>query len=109
MDSIYNQVCEIRERFPLRGAEAIRKSLQVTHGVCVPRYVQFSTVVIISSSFDSCFSTVVSRLLNIVEPEQVKERLRRALKWRCFWAAGVNDVWQQDQHDKWGRFGLWLH
>ena len=23
--------------------------------------------------------------------------------------AGVNDVWPQDQHDKWGRFGLWLH
>ena len=21
----------------------------------------------------------------------------------------MNDVWPQDQHDKWGRFGLWLH
>ena len=29
---------------------------------------------------------------------------------RKFHAAGVNDVWAQDQHDKWGpRFGLWLH
>jgi hypothetical protein len=68
--------------------------------------VQFSHVVIISYS---CFSTVISRLLNTVEPEQVNKRCRRALKRRRFWAAGVNDVWPQNQHDKWGRFGLWLH
>jgi hypothetical protein len=23
--------------------------------------------------------------------------------------AGVNDVWPQNQHDKWSCFGLWLH
>ena len=55
------------------------------------------------------FSTVVTSLLKTVEPEQVNERRRRALRRRRFWAAGVNDVWAQDQHDKWGRFGLWLH
>jgi hypothetical protein len=37
MESIYDQVRVIREQFPLRGAEAIRKSLRVTHGVRVPR------------------------------------------------------------------------
>ena len=26
-----------------------------------------------------------------------------------FWAAGVNDIWAVDQHDKWLRFGLALH
>jgi hypothetical protein len=36
-------------------------------------------------------------------------RRRKAFKRRRFWAAGVNDVWPQDQHDKWGRYGLWLH
>ena len=55
------------------------------------------------------FSTVVTSLLKTVEPEQVNERRRLALRRRRFWAAGVNDVWAQDQHDKWGRFGLWLH
>ena len=52
---------------------------------------------------------LVSRLLHIVEPEEVIQRRRRGFKRRRFWAAGVNDVWPQDQHDKWGRFGLWLH
>ncbi|KAF8430639.1 hypothetical protein L210DRAFT_3614625 [Boletus edulis BED1] len=28
---------------------------------------------------------------------------------RRFWAAGVNDIWAVDQHDKWQRFGLRLH
>ncbi|KAI6045899.1 hypothetical protein EDC04DRAFT_2865074 [Pisolithus marmoratus] len=27
----------------------------------------------------------------------------------CFWAAGVNDIWAVDQHDKWIHFGLALH
>ena len=52
---------------------------------------------------------LIGRLLNIVEPEQVVERHQRGFKWKRFWAAGVNDVWPQDQHGKWGRFGLWLH
>lgn len=31
------------------------------------------------------------------------------LQWRQFWAAGVNDLFAVDQHDKWLRFGLALH
>jgi hypothetical protein len=52
---------------------------------------------------------LVLELLNRVEPDAVQERRHRRLKRRRFWAAGVNDVWPQDQHDKWGRFGIWLH
>jgi hypothetical protein len=55
------------------------------------------------------FRELIGRLLNIVEPKQVNARRQRGFKWRRFWAAGVNDVWPQDQHDKWARFGLWLH
>jgi len=90
MDSIYDRVREIRERFPFRGANAIRKNLRVLHGDRVPR-------------------DLVLELLNIVEPDAVKERRHRRLRRRRFWTAGVNDVWPQDQHDKWGRFGIWLH
>ena len=45
-----------------------------------------------------------------MEPDTC-ERMSCALFHRQkFHAAGVNDVWAQDQHDKWGpRFGLWLH
>ena len=52
---------------------------------------------------------LIGRLLNVVEPEQVVEHRQRGFKWKRFWAAGVNDIWPQDQHNKWGWFGLWLH
>ena len=54
-------------------------------------------------------SPLIAGLLQTVEPEAVANRRRRGFRRRHFWAAGVNDVWPQDQHDKWGRFGLWLH
>lgn len=48
--------------------------------------------------------------LNDTEPDAVKARRHRRFKRRRFYAAEVNDIWAQDQHDKWGpRFGLWLH
>jgi hypothetical protein len=52
---------------------------------------------------------LIAGLLKTVEPEEIANRRRRGFRRRHFWAAGVNDVWPQDQHDKWGRFGLWLH
>ncbi|KAG1833588.1 hypothetical protein F4604DRAFT_1886809 [Suillus subluteus] len=53
--------------------------------------------------------TVVSSYFAIFEPELVCERKARCLKRRRFWAAGVNDLFAVDQHDKWLRFGLGLH
>jgi hypothetical protein len=55
------------------------------------------------------FRPLIANLLKTVEPEEVANRRQRGFRRRHFWAAGVNDVWPQDQHDKWGRFGLWLH
>ncbi|KAG2130210.1 uncharacterized protein EDB93DRAFT_1332123 [Suillus bovinus] len=52
---------------------------------------------------------LIAKLLKITEPTAVQARHCGRLKRRCFWCAGVNDVWPQDQHDKWLRFGLWLH
>jgi hypothetical protein len=44
-----------------------------------------------------------------VEPEAVEARRRRRFKRKRFICAGINDIWAQDQHDKWKRFGLWFH
>lgn len=49
---------------------------------------------------------VISSLLKTMEPE---EAVLRPCGFRHFFAVGVNDVWAQDQHDKWGHFGLWMH
>jgi len=35
-ESIYNNVYEIRKRFPLHGIEGIQKSLQIEHGIHAP-------------------------------------------------------------------------
>lgn len=45
----------------------------------------------------------------VYEPKLLRERKAGRLKRRRFWAAGVNDMFAVDQHDKWKRFGLALH
>lgn len=63
-----------------------------------------------NSSFILLHSPTIEAFLHQYEPEQVAARKRRRFTRRYFYAAGVNHVWCQDQHDKWGpRFGLWLH
>lgn len=52
---------------------------------------------------------LVDRYLQIHEPEQVAMRRRGTFKRRRAWAAGVNDCWAFDQHDKWMRFHLYMH
>lgn len=43
------------------------------------------------------------------EPEKVDARRSRVTVRKPFICAGVNEIWAFDQHDKWKRFGLWLH
>lgn len=53
---------------------------------------------------------MVAAYFKETEPEAVQGRRHRCFKRRQFYAAGVNEIWAQDQHDKWGlKFGLWLH
>jgi len=55
------------------------------------------------------FRKLVNDFLRDVEPEAVAKRKHGLFKRRRFWSAGVMEYWSIDQHDKWGRFGLWLH
>ncbi|KAG1883822.1 hypothetical protein F4604DRAFT_1515040, partial [Suillus subluteus] len=90
LESIEQHVKQIRQCFPHRGAESIRRNLREQFGFHVPR-------------------PLIVRLLKIIEPSAVQARHRGHLRCRHFWCAGVNDVWTQDQHDKWQCFGLFLH
>ncbi|KAH9476801.1 hypothetical protein JR316_0010716 [Psilocybe cubensis] len=91
LESIAPAIQEMRTRFPTRGVEMIRKQLRVEFNIRVPR-------------------SVVYNYLQMTEPDALKARKARRFKRRRYHAAGVNDTWAQDQHDKWGpRFGLWLH
>ena len=55
------------------------------------------------------FRRIVAAYLQQSEPEAVRSRKGRRFVRRLFWSAGVNDVWAFDQHDKWRRFGPFLH
>jgi len=52
---------------------------------------------------------LVNEFLRWIEPDAVEARKRSRFRRRRFWSAGVMEFWSIDQHDKWGRFGLWLH
>ncbi|KAG1778332.1 hypothetical protein EV702DRAFT_1179015 [Suillus placidus] len=43
------------------------------------------------------------------EADLIRQRKARRLRRKRFWAAGINDLFAVDQHDKWLRFGLALH
>jgi hypothetical protein len=58
-----------------------------------------------------CYATeaLVTEALLLIDGPGVACRRKRKFKRKRFWAAGVHDIWAQDQHDKWERFGLFLH
>ncbi|KAI6017881.1 hypothetical protein EDC04DRAFT_2870054 [Pisolithus marmoratus] len=53
--------------------------------------------------------SVIQEYFLLYEPELICQH--KACRLRCchFWAAGVNDLWAVDQHNKWLRFRLALH
>ncbi|KAI0310015.1 hypothetical protein OF83DRAFT_1278963 [Amylostereum chailletii] len=90
LQSIAPYIQKLRKKYPTRGARKLTDSLFVIHGVRAPR-------------------ELVELYLRLAEPEAVQSRRRHRLGRRICWSAGINDIWPQDQHDKWKRFGLFLH
>ncbi|KAJ7300659.1 hypothetical protein DFH08DRAFT_919235 [Mycena albidolilacea] len=90
-ETITSMVLDIKKKFPQCGILAIRKNLRQEFKV-------------------RASENTVKTLLKELEPDAVEQRRGRRFHRKKFYAAGVNDCWAQDQHDKWGsRFGLWLH
>ncbi|KAG2748533.1 hypothetical protein P692DRAFT_20874841 [Suillus brevipes Sb2] len=90
VESIHNAMVELRAIYPNAGAREMasllfhEKDMSVARSVLVSYFARF-------------------------EPGLVRERKARRLRRRRFWAAGVNDLFAVDQHDKWLKFGLGLH
>ncbi|KAJ7772003.1 hypothetical protein DFH07DRAFT_866290 [Mycena maculata] len=83
-------VHDIRERFPNQGARVMGDTLRQDYGIKV------------SKNF-------LLEFFKVSEPEAVRRRKLRRFRRKRFWSAGVMDIIAVDQHDKWKRFGLWLH
>ncbi|KAH7906201.1 hypothetical protein BJ138DRAFT_1117789 [Hygrophoropsis aurantiaca] len=84
---LYMEICK---RYPGMGARTMVHTLRQDYNVKVPEL-------------------MVQNLLRNNEPELVKARQAKRFKRKRFFAAGVMDIVTMDQHDKWKRFGLWLH
>ncbi|KZV92964.1 hypothetical protein EXIGLDRAFT_613613, partial [Exidia glandulosa HHB12029] len=89
-DTIRPFVLEIRERLPTIGAGDMVVALFEDYNMKVSNH-------------------VVRQYFDIYEPDAKRARRQNRLKRKRFWAAGVNDIWSFDQHDKWKRFGLLVH
>ena len=99
---------ELREKYPRAGARDMISLLFHEMDMCVSRF-----VCIISFSAGRLtpdfIRSVIRDYFATYEPHLVRQQKAGRLQRRRFWAAGVNDIWAVDQHDKWLRFGLALH
>ncbi|KAI5991633.1 hypothetical protein EDD15DRAFT_2448524 [Pisolithus albus] len=89
-ESIRDAMVELRAIYPKAGAREMISLLHHERRMSVSR-------------------SVIREYFATYEPHLIRQRKARRLQRRRFWAAGVNDLWAVDQHDKWNRFGLALH
>ncbi|KAJ7602178.1 hypothetical protein DFH06DRAFT_1348766 [Mycena polygramma] len=80
----------LRNKFPNMGARSMVSQIRQRWGVKVPE-------------------AFLNRAFQIVEPENLRQRKKQKFRRKRFWSAGNMDICAFDQHDKWKRFGLWLH
>ncbi|KAG1829470.1 hypothetical protein EV424DRAFT_1470731 [Suillus variegatus] len=90
IESIRDTMVDLREAYPNAGAREMVSLLFHEKDMSVSR-------------------NVVISYFAAYEAGLVRQRKARRLQRRRFWAAGVNDLFAVDQHDKWLRFGLGLH
>ncbi|KAI5982643.1 hypothetical protein EDD15DRAFT_2202662 [Pisolithus albus] len=89
-ESIQEVMLEMRRMYPDAGVREMIGLLFHEHELAVSR-------------------SVMREYFMTYEPHLVRQRKTNRLQRHRFWAAGVNDIWAIDQHDKWLRFGLALH
>lgn len=103
--------CSYLEEIPKLQNENIQKKLRLSYEIKVSQWVALFPCVTLYNIWQSFqwSRIVISSLLHMIEPEAVQAHHCCHFKWKCFWAAGVNDIWCQDQHNKWLHFSLWFY
>ncbi|KAK7016029.1 hypothetical protein R3P38DRAFT_3321518 [Favolaschia claudopus] len=91
VETIRDAMLRLRLQYPKAGHREISSLLFHEESMSVPR-------------------SVITSYFAQYEPELVRQRRANRLRRKRFWAAGVNDLWAIDQHDKWKyKYGLALH
>jgi hypothetical protein len=107
IETIHEAVMELRQMFPHAGTREMIGLLFHEKNMSVAKY--FAQFIVLSNLYLITTRSVMMSYFAAYEPELVRQRKARRLKRKRFWAAGVNDLFAVDQHDKWLRFGLGLH
>ncbi|KAI6023297.1 hypothetical protein EDC04DRAFT_2574814 [Pisolithus marmoratus] len=89
-ESIWGAMVELRAIYPMVGAHEMISLLYHEQNMSVSR-------------------SVIHDYFATYKPHLIHQWKARHLQCCQFWAAGVNDIWVVDQHDKWIHFGLALH
>ncbi|KAI6013845.1 hypothetical protein EDC04DRAFT_2609165 [Pisolithus marmoratus] len=89
-ESIQDAMVELQVIYPNAGAHEMISLLYHKRSMSVSR-------------------NVVQEYFATYEPHLIHQCKVCHLQHHHFWAAGVNDIWAVDQHDKWIHFGLALH
>ena len=71
--------------------------------------VNWSLLYIVLTICKLLYRSVISSYFLTYEAHLLSKCKANRLQHHQFWAAGVNDIWAVDQHDKWLQFGLALH
>ncbi|KAG1780114.1 hypothetical protein EV702DRAFT_1043464 [Suillus placidus] len=90
VESIREAMIDLREMYPNAGAWEMVSLLFHEHTMSVSR-------------------NVVIAYFSKYEVNLIRQHKARRLQRRRFWAAGVNDLFAVDRHNRWLRFGLALH
>ncbi|KAJ7073701.1 hypothetical protein C8F01DRAFT_1467 [Mycena amicta] len=89
-DNVPAIIQNLRPAYPHLGARAMTDVLRWEHGIKIPE----------KDLLD---------ILKELEPEAVAGRKGARFNRSRFYSAGVMEILSFDQHDKWKRFGLYLH
>ncbi|KAG2156878.1 uncharacterized protein EDB93DRAFT_1247067 [Suillus bovinus] len=89
--------------------ESIRDTMVDLHEVYPNTGVREMVSLLFHEKDMSVSRNVVISYFAAYKADLVHQWKARRLQWRQFWAAGVNDLFTVNQHDKWLQFGLGLH
>ena len=108
-DSIRNIMLEMRNMYPDAGVCEMISLLFHEHNIAVSRLVNVDMIARQNVNYKMIYRSAMWGYFLTYEPHLLRQRKANRLQRHRFWAAGVNDIWAIDQHDKWLRFGLALH
>ena len=100
---------EMQNMYPDAGVREMIGLLFHEHNIAVSRLVNIDMIARQNVNYKMIYRSAMQGYFLTYEPHLLRQHKANCLQCRRFWAAGVNDIWAIDQHDKWLRFGLALH